>query len=171
MRRRLVWAAIAVVMPVFVLFGTGALRFSRVVSGSMEPTIMTGRVVLVARCRSFSRGDVVTLSHGGTDLVKRVVAVGGERAAVRDGLLLVDGWPSSNGYWSGPREWEVGPGEVFVVGDNRAESLDSREFGPVPAASVDGRVVLSFWWPGWHADQEPRPVVVPEEEEASPDAM
>jgi signal peptidase I len=112
-----------------------------------------------------ARGDVVLFSDprgGKTPLVKRVVAFEGEEVAMRDGTLLVDGRPQAlerlpDGnmvehlegvtHESGPREREdFGPvvvpsDHLFVLGDNRPASLDSRFIGTIPRRLLRGRVV------------------------------
>jgi signal peptidase I len=111
------------------------------------------------------RGDVVvfvepTISQFGQDpkkqLIKRVVALPGERVTVRDGKLVVYNKEHPNGFepdktlpygeaiQSTPIEntWHVGPREVFVVGDNRNNSLDSRTFGPINIENIVGKLVM-----------------------------
>jgi signal peptidase I len=86
--------------------------------------------------------------------VKRVVAVGGETVDLRDGRLYVDDRllviPQANGNTlpQVPRvsyPFTVPDGEVFVLGDNRLQSSDSRTFGSVPVTNIIGKVILRFW--------------------------
>ncbi len=123
-------------------------------SGSMSPTLETGqRVVLDKLSYHFrlpDRGELVALHAPGSEelTVKRVVAVAGDRVAIKDGVLLVNrsrvcepyvDHASVDATYFGPVT--VGSGSVFVMGDNRAESIDSRAYGAVPASEVVGRVV------------------------------
>jgi signal peptidase I len=140
----------------------------RVESDSMSPTLRPGdRVVLLHAPWSgeVTRGDVVVVGPGwgrppasadqGTPAqssVKRVVAVAGDVVSLEDGALVVDGvrvpepWVDEESMatvWFGPVI--VPAGAVYVLGDDRARSVDSRELGPVQLEEVEGRVVTP--WP------------------------
>ncbi|RBY77079.1 signal peptidase I [Blastococcus sp. TF02-09] len=137
---------------------TGILpvRVMRVGSDSMSPTIEAGDLVLVTRSGgAVERRDVVVVDHPDTGalLVKRAVALGGDRLGIEDGVLVVNGEavcepdidPARlDGVWFGPVT--VPEGEVFLLGDDRASSIDSRAFGTVPTGEVTG-VVDSLLWP------------------------
>lgn len=123
---------------------------------SMTPTIRPGDRVLEWRLgkegRDWRHGDIVVVRRGGESLVKRIVAVGGETVGLRDGRLIVDGahvdepWTDPidiDGIFFGPVEVPVGT--VFVMGDDRIVSQDSRDFGPVPVDEIAGLVVGLVW--------------------------
>ncbi len=91
---------------------------------------------------------------GGTqDFIKRVIAVGGDTVQGMNGHVMVNGEPISEPYLApgvetsdfGP--FEVGEGEIFVMGDNRANSVDSRSFGPIEENKVIGRAFVLIWPP------------------------
>ena len=92
--------------------------------------------------------------HGpdnGQLLVKRVAAVGGDTVGIEDGVLVVNGRPVRESYVNHDSVDSVyfGPvtvpnGSVFVRGDNRSASVDSRSFGAVPLGDIEGRVLASF---------------------------
>lgn len=90
---------------------------------------------------------------GSQDFIKRVIAVGGDTVEGRDGRVFVNGNPVSERYLAGEgRTSSFGPvripeGSIFVMGDNRANSDDSRGFGPVPVGSVVGHAFLLIWPP------------------------
>jgi len=98
-------------------------------------------------------GEVVVFDRGGAngyDLIKRVVATGGHTVEMIDGVLYLDDQiliePQIS--MSGSDSW--GPvlipnGFVFVLGDNRSNSMDSRVFGPVPEKELVGRVDVRYW--------------------------
>jgi signal peptidase I len=98
------------------------------------------------RLRSVHRGDVVSFHPPGrTDdiYLKRVVAVGGDRVQSLDDDLYVNG--NRVGARSKPLDLVVPRGEVYVLGDNRDHSEDSRVFGTVPERNVIGEPVMVLW--------------------------
>ena len=88
------------------------------------------------------------------EFIKRVVALPGEVVEGRDGRLVVDGRVVVEPYLPDGTATpdfepvEVPGGRLFVLGDNRGNSLDSEEFGPIRADSVVGRAVVRLWPPG-----------------------
>jgi signal peptidase I len=126
-----------------------AFRLARVVGRSMEPTFRDGQWLLVRRLNwpspPLRPGDVVVFRMRGELLVKRVVAVAGERVPDVGPMLLLRPSRDYPGRWEGvviatpPRA--VPEGHVYVLGDNRAVSIDSRSFGLVPVSALMGRVL------------------------------
>ena len=127
-------------------------------SPSMEPTLVQGDRVLVNRFiyrfQQPQRGDVVVFHppvEPKQDYIKRVVGVAGDRIAVKDGKLLVNGRPQSEPYLKEQRiaadfgEITVPAGSIFVMGDNRNNSGDSRYFGPVKVDQVLGEAFMVYW--------------------------
>jgi signal peptidase I len=155
---RLAALALAAVLALLVLQAQVAEPL-RIVTGSMAPTLVPGEHVLASKIgeRKWRRGDVVVfqLDAGSELMIKRIVALGGDTVAIRDGRLYVDGRRVVEPY-ADPRRIDsvyFGPvhvprGHVFVLGDNRAFSEDSRKFGPVPVTAVQSRVVAVVWPPG-----------------------
>jgi signal peptidase I len=126
-------------------------------TASMSPTIQPGEHLVVRHGLGLGNpvaGDVVLVeAPDGELMVKRVVAVGGQRVGIRDGRLVVDREVQSEPYTDADAIDSVyfGPvtvpaGHVFVLGDNRFGSEDSREYGSLPLAAVQG-TVLGVWWP------------------------
>jgi len=148
-----------VVLGILALAVARALFLEPVVvpTASMSPTIRPGDHLLVRHGLGVGTpvaGDVV-LVHAPTGqlMVKRVVALGGQRVGIRDGRLVVDGKLQSEPYtdpdaidsvYFGPVT--VPAGHVFVLGDNRFGSEDSRKYGSLPVSAVEGKV-LGAWWP------------------------
>ena len=129
----------------------------RVPSASMEPTLRPGDSVLVDKlARAPHRGQLVAFHLPGSSevLLKRVVGMTGDTVAIEDGALYVDGRRRHEAY-ANPKAIDsvyFGPvrvraGTVFALGDNRADSLDSRAFGAVPRSRILGRVVARIWPP------------------------
>jgi signal peptidase I len=150
-----------------VLAGVVALLFAvkwfvaepfKIPATSMAPTLEPGDQVLVNklayRTGDPARGDlaVVKAPGSGEILLKRVVGVGGDEVEIRDGFLFVNGRRQRETYvdhdaidsvYFGPVR--VPRDDVFVLGDNRADSVDSRELGPIPVSDAIGRADLRLW--------------------------
>ena len=130
-------------------------------SASMVPTLRVGDRVLVNkfiyRFTEPERGDIIvfrSVEGGSEDLIKRVVGLPGDKISVRHGQLFVNGKPQKEPYVNKKfpdRSFfpptTVPEGHVFVMGDNRANSRDSRFFGPVPKKNIEGEAFLRFWPP------------------------
>ena len=99
------------------------------------------------------RGDIVVLdppSHTGIPLIKRVVGLPGEVIAIQQGHVLIDGEILSESYLPEPTRGTYAPhlipeAHVFVMGDNRSASNDSRAFGPVAYEHIVGKAWFRYW--------------------------
>jgi signal peptidase I len=131
-------------------------------SGSMEPTLYPGDRVLASKLSyRFGEpevGDIVIFiapEAGETeqDFIKRIVATSGMTVRVEQGKLIVDGKVRRENFTKPDREtsmfgpYTVPPGDVFVMGDNRANSRDSRFFGPVEKDAIIGKAFFIYWPP------------------------
>jgi signal peptidase I len=125
-------------------------------SGSMAPTVCRGDRLLILRAGASDaeRGELVTFHDPVDDepTLKRVVAVEGQVVQIKDGLLYVDGQQVLEEYVDQAsidgtyyRQVIVGKGLVFVLGDERERSVDSRDYGPISRSSIDGRVLTRLW--------------------------
>lgn len=147
-----------VVLAAVVVLRTWVAFPVRVDSASMHPTFDAGDVVLVSRtppaAGDVRRGDLVVFPspEDGRRTLKRVVGVPGDVLVILDGLLYVDDEPQDEayvdrtmleGYYS--RTVRVPAGSVFVLGDNRGNSVDSRDYGAVSLDALTGRVLLTVW--------------------------
>lgn len=129
--------------------------YYQIPSASMAPTLRPGETLLVDvlyfRQHAPQRGDVVAFDRPrqpGERSIMRVVAVSGDRVSVVRGRAVVNGQTLNEPYadlgdpavsTDTPREWTVPADAVFVLGDNRSNSADSRLYGPVPLSSLIGR--------------------------------
>jgi signal peptidase I len=131
---------------------------TRVEGQSMEPNLHTNQRLVVEkmsyRFHGPERFDIVVLrigSQGDELLIKRVVGLPGETVEIRNGQVYVDGEmldePFAIGDTRPGRQSSVTvpPLHVYVLGDNRNHSNDSRNFGPVPIENIVGRAWLSYW--------------------------
>jgi signal peptidase I len=136
---------------------------------SMEHTLEPDQYVLVdkltPRLEPYQRGDVVVFAPpagfaqaGGAPFIKRVIGVGGDTVEVKDGEVYVNGKALVEPYLfadapgdppeptvASQESWTVPAGELFLMGDHRANSADSRSFGTVPISHIIGRAWLRYW--------------------------
>lgn len=136
------------------LIKTFVLSVTLVQGPSMEPTLQTDDKLLVNRVGimvdKLKYGDIVEFNSPDdkkVDFIKRVIAVEGDIVEIIDNRVYVNGEELKENYTSTGGEteffidsyWEIKDGEVFVLGDNRPNSNDSRLFGPIDKESVVGR--------------------------------
>lgn len=157
---------VAVVVALFVK--TYVVTPYVVPTGSMLETIQEGDMLL-GECVTLhfddpEQGDIVTFRSplDGETLIKRVVAVGGQTIDLVDGEVYVDGERLDEPYTGGKPTYSlseyvgsvgieypyvVPEGTVWVMGDNRTDSRDSRYFGPVDVDDVTSRALFIYWPP------------------------
>jgi signal peptidase I len=123
---------------------------------SMEPNFHSAERVVVSTVHyqllDPQRGDVVVFERG-KNLIKRVIGLPGETVRLREGQVFINGQLLQEAYIDRyctlgtcrDTEWELGPEEYFVLGDNRVNSHDSHNFGPIHRDQIIGRVVLRYW--------------------------
>ena len=147
---------LSVVMRAFVFSGY------EIPSGSMENTIMTGDMIFSEKVSYYTRqpkaGDIITFidpADSERTLIKRVIATSGQTVNLQGGKLYIDGVEQDESYTGGkPSEplqssvtypYTVPDGCVWVMGDNRTNSQDSRYFGAVSVSSITGRAGMIYW--------------------------
>ena len=172
--------ALLVALLLALVIRTFVVQAFKIPSGSMLPTLQIGDHILVNKfiyglrvpiygTRFFSffhpeHQDVIVFvfpEDRDKDFIKRVIAVEGETVEVRDKHVLIDGQPRADPYATfvnphggaagdnyGP--YTVPAGTIFVMGDNRDQSYDSRFWGPVPIQDIKGLAMVIYW--SWNDD-------------------
>ncbi len=146
-------------LAVILFVGINAVSARVRVDGfSMRPTLEDGEFVLVNkmsyRFGEVSRGDIIVFHfpvNPQEDLVKRVIGLPGDHVQVRNNQVFVNGQLLNEPYiaqsplYAG--EWTVADEQLFVLGDNRNNSNDSKDWGLLPKEKVVGKAVLIYWPP------------------------
>lgn len=167
------WAAVIIgALVVALVVKTFLFQAFYIPSASMEPTLEQGDRVLVNKVsydlHDINRGDVLVFERpeawqpaadGIDDLIKRAIGLPGDVVEVRDGDVYIDGERLDEPYLddgtrteagrNGATRWEVPEDHIFVMGDNRSNSADSRYYanGYVPVDEVVGRAFIQVWPP------------------------
>lgn len=158
--------SILVALVLTLIIRAYVIQAFKIPSGSMRPTLMEGDKLFVNkfiyRFKPMRPGDIIVFKYPGDpkkDFIKRLVALEGQVVEIRDGKAIVDGEilddPETFGkfyYYNhdpfgGPDEKiKVPKDAVYVLGDNSANSTDSRFWGFVPKKNIHGKAVFR-WWP------------------------
>jgi signal peptidase I len=158
---------LALTLVIFLVIQNFVAQPFQVEGGSMERTFVQSDYVLVDRLTprwsAYARGQVVVFQPPdivarGEPFIKRVIGIAGDTVEVRDGHVFVNDAALDEPYLfrnaAGAEEptsagdvalWKVPAGDLFVMGDHREASEDSRVFGPIAVSSVIGRAVIRYW--------------------------
>ena len=141
----------------------GAVQYTPIHGPSMEPGLQSEQGVIVNQLAYFfgapQRGDVIVFHppiSPSEEYIKRIIAIPGDTIALTDTSVTVNGVdlkePYVNPADTGPNEngqvippTKLGPGEYWVMGDNRGDSIDSRAFGAVPRQNIVGKAEMVVW--------------------------
>ncbi len=149
------------------VLGTGGLEFAHISAASMLPTMQVGDRVMM-NTRSYlkeapKRGDIVVFTAPGSrskDFIKRIIGVPGEQIEIKNKVAFINGAPVEEPFTVHLHEAAfpaqathrdnmapvvIPQDHVFVMGDNRDYSHDSRFFGPVPVRAIVGKALYIFW--------------------------
>lgn len=148
----------------FIVIYLFILTPNQVKGASMEPSFQSGDYILTSRVtykmRPFHRGDVVVFKapkNPDIEYIKRIIGLPGDKIMIESGNVFVNDKLLQENYISAQTNlWETGfikdgqvlnvpQDEIFVMGDNRPRSSDSREFGPVTTDSVIGQVFFRYF--------------------------
>ncbi len=155
---------VGLAIALYFVIQTFIVQTYRVEGQSMDRTLHDGQHLLIdkltPRFDSYSRGDIVVLhppdqAEASTPYIKRVIGVPGDHVEIRAGGVWINGVRLDEPYvpdGAATRSEDpafdtvdLGPDEVWVMGDNRLHSVDSRTFGPVRISEIIGRAWLRFW--------------------------
>lgn len=148
--------SLAVVAAIAILIATLWLPVLQITGASMEPTLTDGQLIVAVKNSDLESGEITAFYYNNKILIKRVVALSGDWVDIdRDGNVYVNGvlldepylTEKSLGECTIDLPYQVPDGRVFVMGDDRAISLDSRTdaVGCVSREQVLGEVVFRVW--------------------------
>jgi signal peptidase I len=169
-------AVIAVILALFIR--TFVVQAFKIPSGSMEPTLLVGDHILVNKfiygvkmpftratlipIKEPDRGDVIVFVYPvepDKDFIKRVIGLPGDRIEISGQRIYINGalYEDEHGVYTARQaevgssnSWVIPEDHVFVMGDNRDHSYDSRFWGFVPMRSIKGEAFIIYWsWPNW----------------------
>ncbi len=166
-RPRTWWRGLAeIVVLALILVTLARIIFVRAETAgtSMSPTLNNGDSVLASRATyqlfAPQRGDIVVMRdplNQGSDVIRRVVGLPGERLEIRGRQVLINGQPLTEDYTGNPMalgnnltmtiQIQLQPSEYYVLGDNRFSIADSRSWGPVAVSDILGRAWMVYWPP------------------------
>lgn len=159
---------LALTLIIFVVIQNFIAQPYKVQQSSMERTLMQEQYVLVdkltPRFDAYKRGDIVVFTPpedwvgaDHTPFIKRVIGIGGDTVEIHDGGVYINDerldepyiYKESDGSVqttdASQERWVIPDGDLFLMGDHRQDSADSRAFGPVPVNQVIGRAWLRYW--------------------------
>lgn len=149
-----------IVIIVVLLITIYVVSLQQVIGPSMKPNLNDGDILLLNkfnyRLFSVKRNDVIAFNHDETKyLVKRVIGLPGETIAYENNILYIDGKPYqenigkdiiTNDFDFEILGYDVVPDNMyFVLGDNRSDSMDSRDFGFVKKEDIIGKAFIRIW--------------------------
>lgn len=149
-------SALVIVAAIAVLISMLWLPVLQVVGESMTPSLFEGEIIVAPKGTRFNKGDVIAFYYNNKILVKRVIANAGEWVNIdQDGNVFINDTPLDEPYVSEKAfgdcnitlPYQVPDGKIFVMGDHRATSSDSRNtaVGCVSEEQIVGRVMLRVW--------------------------
>lgn len=149
-------AILIVVSAISILIATLWMPVLQIYGSSMSPTLMDGEIVFTAKTSKFKTGDIIAFYYDNKLLVKRVIAEAGDWVDIdEEGNVYVDGKEIDEPYIDEKAygdtninlPYQVPDGKVFVLGDHRAISIDSRNtsIGCVSKEQIVGKVLFRIW--------------------------
>jgi len=152
-------AVILTALALVLVVRTYWLETAVVISGSMKPTLQVDcRLVVDHRAAlhgTWKRDDIVVFTDPPNwppdTYIKRIIAIPGDVIQIDNGVVILNGKVLSEPFVAGKQirqnygPWQMGPGQYFMMGDNRNDSEDSRDHGPVADRDIHGRAIFQLW--------------------------
>ncbi len=149
-------SALVIVAAVSILVATILLPVFEIYGTSMNPNLVENDIVFSVKTNIFERGDIIAFYYNNRILVKRIVAMPGENVSIdKKGNVFVDGQQLDEPYLSirdyGETDLEfpyrVPENSFFVLGDNRTNSVDSRNsaIGCIDSQEIVGKILFTVW--------------------------
>ncbi len=143
---------ISIVFLIGYIFGIKHVRFLKVISSSMEPTLSIGDMLISIKVEKIKRKDIVAIyaPKGKNEiLVKRVIGLPGEKLKVLNGYVYINGEKLEEKYIKEKpnytiEEIQIPSKSYFLLGDNRNESEDSSIWGPVSEEKFIGKIICRY---------------------------
>ena len=148
--------AIVFIIVVLVLF-IYVVSITQVVGNSMHPTLENGEVLVLNKFKykifDVKRGDIVSLKYANTKyLIKRIIGLPGDTVYIKDSKVYINNEVYEEFYISKDLKYEdfnvqstIPENMYFVLGDNRVDSIDSREIGLVSKSDIIGKASIRIW--------------------------
>lgn len=147
------WIFLLIIALIVVLLRVFVFEFVNVSGLSMYPTLHDRELIMIYKVDySPVRGDIVVLNSPNTlEIVKRVIGLPGEKIEIKEGIVYINDqvldqkfqYPTQVKDSMAPLV--IPSDSIFVMGDNRDNSADSREIGPIQIRSVRGKMLFSLW--------------------------
>lgn len=144
------------VIAAFLLISNLVLPVFRTYGNAMEPTLKEGQLVAALRTDNVKSGDIICFYYNNKVLIKRVIAIGGDTVDIDwhgtvsvNGVVIEEPYLTKNafGECNVSLPFKVPQSKVFVMGDNRSVSIDSRhtEVGCISQEQIIGKLILRIW--------------------------
>ena len=137
------------------LFNAFLFQLAFVSGWSMSPTMEHGQLLIINKVQDISeyqRGDIIIFDNNGTKLIKRLIAFPGETVQIVDNKIYINGEKIDDyvdvemqSYGILEEPVTLKSDEYIFLGDNRNNSYDSREIGPIKTEKIVGRIIFRFW--------------------------
>ena len=156
MKKRYIFSGLIVVCVVMLII-TSFCSFYKVEGDSMNPALVNNDVVYVRKTKSFKQGDLIAFNYNNKLLVRRVIALGGDKVNIdQNGYIFVNDKKLEENYIQSRKDnplrdevfpYTVPQGHIFVLGDNRTHAIDSRmrDLGAIDQNKIIGKVVLRIY--------------------------
>ena len=156
MKKRYIFSGLIVACVVMLII-TSFCSFYKVEGDSMNPALVNNDVVYVRKTKSFKQGDLIAFNYNNKLLVRRVIALGGDKVNIdQNGYIFVNDKKLEENYIQSRKDnqlrdevfpYTVPQGHIFVLGDNRTHAIDSRmrDLGAIDQNKIIGKVVLRIY--------------------------